>query len=95
MDEINVTDQSVVYYITGYCVYKVFHKEACRECKQSFKGERLPEFSKLLDEHNNGNFYPSFLIVKKMFALDNIMNGLCFKDKLAKQFFATEYDKLT
>ena len=94
MDEINVTDQSVVYYITGYCVYKVFQKEACSECKKSFKGERLPEFSKLLDEHNNGNLtHPSFLILQKMFALDYIMNGLCFKSELAKQFLTTEYDK--
>ena len=66
INEINVTEQSIVYYIAGYCVFKVFNKDVCVECKQSFKGEKLPEFSKLVDEHNNGNLkHPSLFNTSK------------------------------
>ena len=93
----SITEQSIVYYITGYCAFKIVQSPECKQCidcKNYFKGEKINGLCDLIDQHNKGNLcYPTLLITEKVFKLDYIMNVLCFHQELSKSFLKPECPK--
>ena len=70
IDETKVTDQCIVYFIVGYCVYKIFHPKnnICKECEIFFKGCKISELSSYVDQFDNGFLtHATFYILKKVF----------------------------
>ena len=96
IEEIKVSEQNIVYYIIGYCVFKIFpsNKDSCLSCKRQFSGNRMETFSSLVDSFNKGGLcHPTLFIMQKAFALDYILNALCFHKDTYKLFFQSKFDK--
>ena len=88
---LEVSDQSLVYYIFGYIVKKYLKnkKAFCADCKSMIKSnEKIKELSGYLDKKDFNEYYcyPSYFLIQKTFMLDYIMHALCFGD-LAGEFF--------
>ena len=82
------TDQSVLYYITGFCAKKALKKVSCSDCKEMFsQSSPLAGYSSLIEHFENENlFYPSLFTMQKFVTLDYILHSFVL-GKFKKKFY--------